>query len=555
MSYTILTQSAAHGGLSKVARAYSQAKQTQGEYKFDLRDGTYLVPSIFYKQGQASATVTCCGVDVTDEYIENAFHWTRDSGNIEADTVWNAAHAGMKSITFAATDIDGDVKISCTLTASSATYGSITVDDDLDASHTPAELDANDVFVIENGYLKVTTSRGNAYVLENGALKAAGAKLNGSIVAETKLFASQPENMVEFSYDHNGLRTQKKMTKADGTVETTDYTLHGKLIAHLTRGEDEMHFFYDNESRPAMVEFNGTLYGYVHNLQGDIVGIIDNAGNLVVEYVYDAWGKPVVVRTLTTAYEALAELNPFRYRGYVFDEEMEAYYLKERYYWPELGRMINTDIFLGEYLPLLKYNAFCYCANSPLMLNDVDGREPVTVWDCVLLAISLYVLAFSNPDENYDFSDTPRGALITQRIFDSNIIREKIDESISQMSEEQSCISRTFEVDWPYTKVEIATMGDAADIDLALAVGRVASFQLTVERVYTSTTDPSQSIYRLTYVISDRYNFDPWTEEDGRGEFATYLNNEFGYRLQSIGALTSYNWTCSGSRYWVPTVH
>ena len=58
MSYTILTQSAAHGGLSKVARAYSQAKQTQGEYKFDLRDGTYLVPSLFYRQGQASATVT-----------------------------------------------------------------------------------------------------------------------------------------------------------------------------------------------------------------------------------------------------------------------------------------------------------------------------------------------------------------------------------------------------------------------------------------------------------------------------------------------------------------
>ena len=82
---------------------------------------------------QASATVTRCGVDVTDEYAENAFHWTRDSGNIEADTVWNAAHAGMKSITFAVADIDGDVKISCTLTASSASYGSVSVDDDMDA--------------------------------------------------------------------------------------------------------------------------------------------------------------------------------------------------------------------------------------------------------------------------------------------------------------------------------------------------------------------------------------------------------------------------------------
>ena len=77
----------------------------------------------------------------------------------------------MKSITCTATDLNGDVKISCTLTASGATYGSVTVDDNLDASHTPAELDANDVFVIEDGYLKVTTSRGNVYMLENGTLK------------------------------------------------------------------------------------------------------------------------------------------------------------------------------------------------------------------------------------------------------------------------------------------------------------------------------------------------------------------------------------------------
>ena len=133
---------------------------------------------------QASATVTRCGEDVTEEYPASAFAWKRDSGNAEADETWNAAHAGVRSITFAATDIDGDVRISCTLTASSATYGSITVDDDMDASHTPGELDANDIFVIEDGYLKVTTNRGNVYALEDGKVKAAGAKLNGTITAE-----------------------------------------------------------------------------------------------------------------------------------------------------------------------------------------------------------------------------------------------------------------------------------------------------------------------------------------------------------------------------------
>ena len=118
-----------------------------------------------------------------------------------------------------------------------------------------------------------------------------------------------------------------------------------------------------------MVEFNGALYSYVHNLQGDVVGILDNAGSLVVEYKYDAWGKPTLARTLTTAYETLAELNPFRYRGYVYDEEMGLYYLRNRYYNFDFKRFLNEDISLTR-------NIFVYCNNMPINLIDNDGRRP-----------------------------------------------------------------------------------------------------------------------------------------------------------------------------------
>ena len=54
-----------------------------------------------------------------------------------------------------------------------------------------------------------------------------------------------------------------------------------------------MHFYYDKDSRPQMVEYTDgdgekSAYTYVHNLQGDIVGMLDSAGKLVVEYQYDA---------------------------------------------------------------------------------------------------------------------------------------------------------------------------------------------------------------------------------------------------------------------------
>jgi len=77
--------------------------------------------------------------------------------------------------------------------------------------------------------------------------------------------------------------------------------------------KDELHFFYDSQSRPAFVEYNGVKYRYIHNLQGDIVGILDSNNSLVVEYKYDAWGKPVSMAGALSA--SLGVLNPFRYRG------------------------------------------------------------------------------------------------------------------------------------------------------------------------------------------------------------------------------------------------
>ena len=189
---------------------------------------------------------------------------------------------------------------------------------------------------------------------------------------------------MEFAYNHNGLRTQKKVAKADGTVETTDYTLHGKLVTHLRRGNDAMHFFYDNEKHPVMVDFNGARYSYVHNPQGDIVGIVDAGGSLVVEYKYDAWGKPVLVRTLTTAYETLAEVNPFRYRGYVYDEETGLYYLRSRYYCHVWSRFLSGDLFLGRACGLLTHTSFIYCGNRPISRADTTGYRAFDVTPSML---------------------------------------------------------------------------------------------------------------------------------------------------------------------------
>jgi len=168
----------------------------------------------------------------------------------------------------------------------------------------------------------------------------------------------------EFVYNADGLRVQKTVNGV-----ATKYTLHGKNVVHMTSGTDELHVFYDAQNRPAVVVYNGTAYAYVKSLQGDVVAILDENGNAVVSYGYDAWGAPLWCTGELA--ETLGKVQPFRYRGYVFDEETGLYYLRSRYYNPRWGRFVNAD---GA---IIQKNLFAYCSNGPIVGYDPSGFERV----------------------------------------------------------------------------------------------------------------------------------------------------------------------------------
>ena len=118
-------------------------------------------------------------------------------------------------------------------------------------------------------------------------------------------------------------------------------------------------------------------------LQGDIVAILDSAGSVVVEYKYDAWGKPIS-KTGSMA-STLGTVQPFRYRGYVYDEETGLYYLRRRYYNTLSCRFVNADT-------LIKSNVYVYCENSPVLFFDSTGRECEKCAQGVALTADRYVL-------------------------------------------------------------------------------------------------------------------------------------------------------------------
>jgi RHS repeat-associated protein len=117
-------------------------------------------------------------------------------------------------------------------------------------------------------------------------------------------------------------------------------------------------------------------YYYVRNLQGDVVGIYDNFGVVVVKYSYDAWGNVLDIWDVS-GYNVGA-INPIRYRGYYFDGETGYYYCQSRYYNPVWCRWISADVFLDTQDGILSTNMYAYCQNDSV--NCVDPTGMATWW-------------------------------------------------------------------------------------------------------------------------------------------------------------------------------
>ena len=96
----------------------------------------------------------------------------------------------------------------------------------------------------------------------------------------------------------------------------------------------------------------------------------------MVRYTYDAWGKPLSCTGPLAA--TLGKLNPFRYRGYVLDEETGLYYLRSRYYNASWCRFINADIVIRTKGVFLISNQYTYCKNTPIQSVDMSGCAEIS---------------------------------------------------------------------------------------------------------------------------------------------------------------------------------
>ena len=84
--------------------------------------------------------------------------------------------------------------------------------------------------------------------------------------------------------------------------------------------------------------------------------------------------------------DTLGKDNPYRFKGYYYDEETGMYYLKSRYYQLEICRFISADsyaVLTQSPMALVDTNLYNYCDNNPVYREDENGQ----FWNVVIPAL------------------------------------------------------------------------------------------------------------------------------------------------------------------------
>ena len=219
------------------------------------------------------------------------------------------------------------------------------------------------------------TNPGNPRLFKDTEYKFEGRRLVG--ISED--LGVDEQKTVDYTYNSNGLIIKKVLgywyaDDRDSEEYTTKYYYDGEKLITEIGPRNRLDFLYDeNGILYGLIKDSSRKYFYIRDFMSNILGLVDDSGNIVVKSKYDAYGNRISI-TDTSGCD-LGNINPFRYKGYYYDDDVEMYYCKSRFYVPSWHRWLNSDsINYLEPKNITSLNLFTYCNNNPVMYVDPSGN-------------------------------------------------------------------------------------------------------------------------------------------------------------------------------------
>ena len=180
-------------------------------------------------------------------------------------------------------------------------------------------------------------------------------------------------------FTYNSRHQQTRVETENGDVQENRYDAEGLRFELLENGR-RTSFIYHNgellyregrEGAPTSYHLGAGIeafqreeetYYYHQDEQLSTALITDEIVGIRNSYQYDAFGNEL---------DSIEQFtNHIRYTGQQYDDLTGQYYLRARYYNPELGRFMQEDVYQGDGL-----NLYAYCSNNPVVYYDPSGYK------------------------------------------------------------------------------------------------------------------------------------------------------------------------------------
>ena len=243
---------------------------------------------------------------------------------------------------------------------------------DDDGVLTTYTYDENDRLLTENDYSYTYDENGNMLTKSgNGEHWQFVYNVQNHLVrVEREL--SQGSSIIAYQYDYEGIRVSKTI---NGTQTTTYLVDKNRPYAQVLEAEHEqgalsatVNYVYGHSLISQSID--GVTSYYHHDGSHSVRALSDVNGTLSDTYAYDAYGNLLRQSGDTQ--------NPYRYRSEAFDPELDAYYLRARYYQPGSGRFSSIDPVEGDINVPRSLHRYLYAYNDPVNRLDPSGGMTLT---------------------------------------------------------------------------------------------------------------------------------------------------------------------------------
>jgi RHS repeat-associated protein len=193
---------------------------------------------------------------------------------------------------------------------------------------------------------------------------------------------------VNFGYNAFGRRVRKSTPSSTSRYVWNDDDLLAEVDSNGNRIVE--YTYYPGTDQPHSERRGGTTYYYLQDFPGNIVGLLNGANTLVNQYMYKPFGADDGSPAPTIA-------NSLRFGAREWDTETGLYYVRSRYYDPQLGRFISEDPdgFRGG------LNQYAFGYNNPVSNRDPSGLCPPLVavggYEAVAAAIGIVGIMAATP--------------------------------------------------------------------------------------------------------------------------------------------------------------